>query len=114
MYDSPSDLVKYHLKCLLLTAPGEKISDPSYGVGLRRYLFEMNNGTLTSNLTGIVASQVSRYIPSVRLERIIIPEDFDMMDMNALSIKIIYSIPGFVTNEIFEMNIKNEETIGFY
>ena len=33
-------LAKFHLTNLLLTNPGEKISIPEYGVGLRKYLFD--------------------------------------------------------------------------
>ena len=31
--------ISQNLKCLMLTAPGEKIMDPRFGVGLRKYLF---------------------------------------------------------------------------
>ena len=36
------ELVKQNFKMLLLTNPGERIMNPDFGVGLRRYLFEMN------------------------------------------------------------------------
>ena len=50
MYESPKDLVKYHLKSLLLTSPGEKISDSNYGIGLRSFLFEQASDAFASNL----------------------------------------------------------------
>ena len=31
---------KQNLKCLLLTAPKERMMDPEFGVGLKKYLFE--------------------------------------------------------------------------
>ena len=34
------DIVLFHLKNVILTSPGEKITDPDYGVGIKRYLFE--------------------------------------------------------------------------
>ena len=42
MYDDVKDQISFYLKCLILTSPGENISDPGYGVGLRRFLFEQN------------------------------------------------------------------------
>jgi hypothetical protein len=45
---SGSDAVAQSLVTLLLTEPGERIGRPTYGVGLRRYLFAPNNvGTRT-------------------------------------------------------------------
>jgi len=33
-------LIKQNLKMLLLTNPGERVMDPTFGVGLSAYLFE--------------------------------------------------------------------------
>lgn len=114
MYNNPKDLVRYHLKSLLLTTPGEKISDPNYGIGLRSFLFDQGVESLSSNLRSAISSQVNTYIPSINIQGINVSNDPDMIDNNNLSISIVYSIPGFVNNEIFEMELKSEETIGFY
>jgi phage baseplate assembly protein W len=45
---SGADAVAQSLVTLLLTEPGERIGRPTYGVGLKRYLFAPNNvGTRT-------------------------------------------------------------------
>ena len=33
-------LIKFHLTNLLLTNPGERITMPGYGVGIKQFLFE--------------------------------------------------------------------------
>ena len=33
------EMVKQNFKNLMLTSPGERIMDPEFGVGLRRFLF---------------------------------------------------------------------------
>ena len=35
------NMIKQNLKMLVLTSPGERIMIPDFGVGLRRYLFEL-------------------------------------------------------------------------
>ena len=40
--------VKQNFKNLILTAPGERIMDPAFGVGIRNYLFE-NSDDFTSD-----------------------------------------------------------------
>ena len=37
-----AEMVLQNLKMLLLTNPGERIMEPDFGVGLKRYLFEQN------------------------------------------------------------------------
>ena len=49
------DMVRQNLKNLVLTNPGERMMDPSFGIGLRTYLFE-NNGP---GLYGQIASRSS-------------------------------------------------------
>ena len=42
-YEMLTDLIsvfKQNLKTLILTNPGERVMDPSYGVGIRKFLFE--------------------------------------------------------------------------
>ena len=114
MYEDIKDLINYHLKSLLLTSPGEKISDSSYGVGLRRFIFEQYNIGAINDLRSTIASQISFYIPSINVQSIKISEDPDMIDAGVLSIYIEYSIPGYINRQTFELNLNNEQTIGFY
>ena len=39
MLKSIDKLIRQNLKMLLLTAPGERVMDPNFGVGVRNYLF---------------------------------------------------------------------------
>ena len=33
------DTIKQNVKMVVLTSPGERVMDPSFGVGIRKYLF---------------------------------------------------------------------------
>ena len=44
---------KQNFKMLLLTIPGERIMDPRFGVGLKKYIFSMNTAS-TSELIRLV------------------------------------------------------------
>ena len=45
------ELVKQNLKNLILTNPGEKIMDADFGIGINRFLFELDNPALYANNT---------------------------------------------------------------
>ena len=80
--------VNYNLKCVLLTSPGENISDPHYGVGLRYYLFENNNVQTHNDIINNIKSQVSFYIANIDLIDVLILTTSEDIDENSLSIKI--------------------------
>ena len=43
MIDNYTDLVKQNFKNLMLTNPGERMMDPTFGVGITTFLFEIDN-----------------------------------------------------------------------
>lgn len=65
-----SQLAKQNLKMVVLTNPGERVMDPSFGVGLQRYLFENQTNTLTSSILGRISAQVGKYLPYIFLENV--------------------------------------------
>lgn len=59
------ELIVQNLKMLLLTIPGERIMDPEFGVGLKKYLFEPNTTAVHGEIAAKIQQQAQRYIPSV-------------------------------------------------
>lgn len=114
LYDDVKQQINFYLKNLLLTSPGENLSDPSYGVGLRRYMFEQNLPSVRSSIASAISSQVSKYLPFLQVSDIQTSATAQEIDSNSLKIKIVYSIPDDVVQEIFELDLNPDNTIGFY
>jgi len=88
--------VKQNFKILLLTAPGERMMNPSFGVGLRHFLFEPKDASI-SKIRQKIKEQITRYMPYIRINKLqfnhnIPPELED--DLNILSILIEYEVPS--------------------
>ena len=64
------DMIKQNIKMLILTAPGERIMEPEFGVGLRNYLFRNNVPELQGEIRGKIVEQVNRYMPFIEIEQI--------------------------------------------
>tara|TARA_R110002167_G_scaffold234180_1_gene439388 strand:+ start:328 stop:729 length:402 start_codon:yes stop_codon:yes gene_type:complete len=80
------DQVKANLINLFLTSPGERLQNPSFGVGLKKYLFEneIDEGSLQSN----IQQQVDQYIYGITVQNI----ELDLnRDENSLNIIFTYS-----------------------
>ena len=88
--------VKQNFKNLLLTSPGERIMNPNFGVGLRRFLFEQRD-LVIPKIRQRITGQVSRYMPYIRINKIQFNHGMDpdlAMDSNVLSILVEYEVPS--------------------
>jgi len=77
------DSVKQNLAGLVLTVPGERIMDPDFGVGLRTYLFEIDNPLVRSDISGKLTQQVGTYIPWVNILEISFTTQKDNPELQA-------------------------------
>ena len=88
------DMVTQNLKMLILTIPGERIMDPRFGVGLRRYLFEFNGRQTYERIRDGIEQQVSVYLPFIRIDNINfdVPENNPDLFPHSLSMRISFTI----------------------
>ncbi len=98
-----SELLRQNIKMILLTNPGERIMEPEFGVGFKKFLFEPITPETSSKLESRIYSQFSTYLPSVSINNInIIP----LADNNRYNVKIVYSfLPAGIDNEIIEITL---------
>ena len=104
-YDSISSIketVQYNIKSTLLTCPGEIISDPDFGVGLKKIIFELPTTELLSTVRRKIISQVSTYIPYIRITNVQLSAP---PDSNQLNISIRYVISASQTQETFNFSV---------
>ena len=104
--------LKQQLKMLILTNPGEKIMDPGFGVGIRKYLFEPTSGVVQTSIGDLntlkintkdikqdlilnITKQVNKYISNVTI--------FDLnvnIDENIIFLKIYYNYKDFIEDSL--------------
>ena len=96
--------VKQNFKNLMLTAPGERVMIPDFGVGLRHYLFEPELG-LASEIKSKIFSQVAKYMSFIVIKNInFYPVGQSPGNPNMLSVAIEYSVPGIGLNSTLTLN----------
>tara|TARA_Y100000592_G_scaffold101140_1_gene185926 strand:+ start:5728 stop:6117 length:390 start_codon:yes stop_codon:yes gene_type:complete len=93
-----------NLKHLILTAPGEKVMDPEFGVGLRNYLFDQGSSTTLARLESAIIEQVSIYMPFVQIQLVEVGMT-EAQNENLMQVKLTYSIAGISTDEILNLSI---------
>ena len=68
------EMVKQNFKMLVLTSPGERIMYPTFGVGLRNFLFESADERTYDLIRERILQQTQKYMPFVEVSNIIISD----------------------------------------
>ena len=105
--DTTIDLVRQNFKNLLLTSPGERVMDPDFGVGTRRYLSESMD-FVKSELPNKIRNQISKYMPFVTLKKLQVSESGD----NSLIVSIAYEVPSLGQEDVINIDSKSTSSTG--
>jgi hypothetical protein len=96
-----------NLKMLILTNPGERVMDPNFGVGIKRFLFEPATGPLYSEVSTRINHQVAKYLPFVEILGIDygVPESAPDLFPHTLKVTIHFSIIPLQINTVLRIDL---------
>ena len=108
------EVARQNLKMLVLTAPGERIMIPAFGVGLRNYLFENMSSDVFFDLKSEIISQAETYFPYITINSVTFRQESP--DTQGLSLEpsstshylnlvINFSIDSEITSETLIINL---------
>ena len=106
-----ADEVKQNFKNLLLTAPGERVMIPQFGVGLRNFLFEPKI-TAIPKIKQKINQQVNKYLPFIEIVNLTFDENLsegESLETNLLAIKIEYTVKN--TNLNSTITVSSEDIV---
>lgn len=103
------ELIRFHLMNILMTSPGEKISDSNFGVGVRRYLFENMTSGLINNFRADIQRQLNRYAPYITTEEVQI---FPFPEQNKIVITIKYNIEQTKEKDVLNLELSGVSNEG--
>jgi phage baseplate assembly protein W len=89
--DEIKEIIKQNFKMVIMTNPGERIMIPEFGVGIRRYLFELRDSENTERLLSEIEEQARTYIPPINVLDIEVADE-DPNNPNLLALTISYEI----------------------
>ncbi len=100
-------MVQQNLKTLLLTAPGERIMDSSYGVGLRNFLFQPSTPVNIEIIRQRIIDQIKIYMPFVLVTGLQIENTSTAPDIdeNTIFITLAYSVPNIGRTDVLRLSI---------
>ncbi len=102
LINKSNDLIKQNLTNLILTTPGERMMDPQFGVGIRRFLFENKTAALTGTIKNLINSQVKKYMPFISVDNVVFSSD--QQNPNFLGIVIMYTVIPTSSRDLLNLN----------
>lgn len=100
----PAEL-KQNLINVLLTVPGERIMMTTFGVGLRKFLFELDNASTRNAIKDKIMEQVELYVPQIEIVDITVDSPAD----NHVKIYFEYYIPALGTQDVLIIDADGNE-----
>ena len=87
------EAVKNNIKLLMLTERGERLMQPTIGLGLRRFVFEQITSTTKSEIETSLSQTFEQLIPFVEINDLTIDINrMDSLGKNAIRIKVVFHI----------------------
>jgi phage baseplate assembly protein W len=86
------DAIKNNIKLLLQTEQGERVFQPSLGMGLKRFVFEQINENTSIEIENNIVDVFETWLPFVDLKDIQINIDSEYRVNNKININITFSI----------------------
>lgn len=84
---STKDQIKFNILNFYLTSQGERVMNPNFGSGLRKYLFEFINDDNISAISDLMSNELNQYFPDVSVNDIQI-----YTEEHSIFIKVKYKI----------------------
>ena len=109
-FENLQDLISVttqNLKMILLTAPGERIMDPEFGLGMTNFLFEQNDISTYTKIKSKINRQVKKYLPFVDIEEVNFEsQDTDLsIQSNRVNVTIRFYIRPLNASEELNLNL---------
>lgn len=95
------DAIKSNLINYFLTNPGERNGNPTFGAGLRSFLFEQITNDNLDFLEENIQEKLKNFFPNVNVEDVELTSN---QDKNEIKITITYSITNTGINDELELS----------
>ena len=97
------DAIRNNLINFFLTNPGERIENPLFGAGLRKYIFTQIETGNFDYIKEDIQAKLENNFSNIEVEEV---EVLKSVNENTIKINITYSIPNTGINDTLELNFR--------
>ena len=96
-------VIAQNLKNLIMTSPGERVMLPSFGVGIRNFVFEPNLSSTYGTIRARINEQIADWMPFISIEDI--GFNTDENNENYVNIQITYTITPLDYTDVLSLTV---------
>lgn len=97
------DAIRANLINFLLTGPGEKVFNTTFGAGIRNYIFQQISIESVSEVASYIEAVIQKYFPNIQGQVTIQTSP----DYNTVFITVTYSILNTGLNDTLQLSLNN-------
>lgn len=86
------ETIKSNLINLILTVPGERLNNPTFGCNIHRLVFNFNNSNLSSQARETVEQAVQKWMPYIQIEEFVLQQSNTDIDKNRANLYVRYRL----------------------
>jgi len=96
-------VIAQNLKNLIMTSPGERVMLPSFGVGIRNFVFEPNLSSTYGTIRARINEQIADWMPFISIEDI--GFNTDENNENYINIQLTYTITPLDYTDVLNLTV---------
>ncbi len=100
--ETPSDEIKNNLINFFLTNPGERLLNPTFGGGLRAFIFEQITTDNLNSLREDINDKLAIFFPNIEINDLIVS---GQEDLNQITVLLKYSIINTNITDTLEIQL---------
>lgn len=107
--NNTKDAILQDLKAFIFTNKNERVMRPTFGIDLKKYVFEQNTSDIEEMIFSDIKYAIQTYFPFVNVKRVKINSAIDssLLDENSINLEISLEIK-YSSNEIDQLTIEKK------
>jgi hypothetical protein len=89
------DILAQHVLSVLMTAPGERVMLPTYGVGMQNFVFKPQAPLVEAEIQSLIQSSIKQWEPAVQIEKVSLASSIQQPSL--LTVTVTYSTTQYQT-----------------
>jgi len=99
-----TEQVHDNLRNLILTMPGERPMNPSFGSDIYHILFEqLQDDIIQQAAHDAISKAVNTWMPAVKIQEVVVTSQYDD---NKVKIEVFYSVNGWKADNVLNLEVK--------
>jgi hypothetical protein len=97
------DIIAQHVLSILMTAKGERVMIPGYGVGMQNFVFKPDTPLIEAEIQSTITNSFKTWEPAVQIQKVVLASS--IQQPNLLTVTVTYSTTPYQTTNTVTVSL---------